>query len=256
MKPLISCFGPGIRTEYWMRLYNSIASNGIPFELVMVGNRNPDFELPNNFRHIYSEVKPSQCAEIGFRNTTGELVMPVADDEVFSEGAVQSAYILYRRLDNPQALVSYRFVLQGKDISNGFLPANRYHVWNPDSPLAPICPLMSRELWQRIGGIDKRFIALYWDLDLAMRIYEIGGIGILSPDAKVEELGRCILGGEHNLYDKYGPCHDRVILDSFWTIPGQYGLFSQIVSHRLTPIESFEDKDLLTITQGSKGEWI
>lgn len=60
----ISLFGPSIRPELWMRLYRSLSSNAVPFEIIFVGNRLPDFSLPNNIHFIYSEVKPAQCAEI------------------------------------------------------------------------------------------------------------------------------------------------------------------------------------------------
>ncbi len=249
----ISCFGPGVRTENWMRLYNSLATSKVDFDLTIISPRDPPCELPSNFKVIKTNVKPAQCAEIGFRFTQGEFVMPVADDEIFSNEALDQLLELWKPLKNERALVSCRYKLLGQDISEGTLGANKYYVWQPQSPLAPICPLMKRETWQSIGGIDKRFIALYWDLDLAMRIYESGGIGVLHPTVTVEEYGECVGGGSHKLYDRYGPVYDRRMLDSFWTIPpnGQ----GVIQSKRLASVDSFEDKDILLSSQGPKGEW-
>ncbi|MFW9991918.1 MAG: hypothetical protein ACFFD4_07640 [Candidatus Odinarchaeota archaeon] len=258
---MISCFGPGIRTDYYMRLYESINQSGIPFELIIVGHEPPQYSTPDNFKYIYTTVKPSQCVEIGFRESKYDLVMPVADDEVFHGESVKNIYLKYVKMNNPRALVSYRYVLQGKDISSGLLPANRYYVWEPTSPLAPLCPIMSKKTWQAVGGVDRRFIALYWDLDLAMRVFEYAGLPAvethawLADDAFCEEVGQSADGGEHSLYEKYGPSHDRIILDSLWTTPGHRGLFSNIHMKRLAPVEPFEDKDLLTVTQGPRGRW-
>ncbi len=249
-KPTISLFGPGIRTDRWMGLYESIATSKVDFDLTMIGHVKPQFTLPDNFHYIYSLVKPAQCAEIGFRYSSGDLVLPVADDEILSNGALDSVYKTYMELNNPLAMVSFRFVLQGEDLTSHTFSANRYDVKDPDSPIVPLCPLMSRDLWKKIGGIDRRFIALYWDLDLAMRVHEIGGTVVISQDASIEEVGKCVLGGEHKLYDIYGPPYDRHILDSFWKIVGARQ------AKRLAPVEPFEDRDLLTISQGPKGEWI
>ncbi len=248
--PVISFFGPGIRTENWLRFYKSIADScPVPFDLTIIGNREPTFDLPENLHHIQSWVKPAQCAEIGFRSSKGELVCPVADDEIFAKDSIESVYKLYKSLNNKKTFISFRYVLKGQDLASDVFSANRFNVRDPNSSLAPLCPFMSRDLWKETGGIDRRFIALYWDLDLSKRLEELGGQGILSPDACVEETGNSPFGGSHKLYDRYGPPYDRRVLDSFWMLNGQEQ------KKRLAPVEPFEDKDILIISQGPKGEW-
>lgn len=251
--PTISFFGPGIRPNRWMGLYDSIAQSGIDFDLTIIGPNEPGFTLPDNFKYIKSNVKPVQCMEAAFRLSKGDLIIPIADDEIFIDDAIAQVYNQYIEINDWKTIVSHRYVLNGEDISEGALPAMRYYVWEPTSPLAPIAPIMSRRLWKELGGIDKRFCALYWDLDVWMRVYEYGGTGILHKTAKVEEVGISVGGGEHNLYNKYGPTYDRRILDSLWTLP-PIGT-GQIQKNRMSPLQPFEDKDILTVTQGVKGEW-
>jgi hypothetical protein len=52
----------------------------------------------------------------------------------------------------------------------------------------PLAGLMKREMWKKLGGIDKNFIAVFWEVDLAMRMYEIGGRVVLSKNVWAEEL--------------------------------------------------------------------
>ncbi len=249
----LSCFGPGIRPERWMGLYESIAQSNIDFDLTIVGPNEPDYKMPDNMFHIKTDVKPVQCMEIAFRCSKGELIIPIADDEIFIDDAIAQVYQQYTEVDDWKTIISHRYVLNGVDISEGALPAMRYYVWQPTSPLAPIAPIMSRRLWAELGGIDNRFVALYWDLDMWMRVYEFGGTGILHKTAQVEEVGNSVGGGEHRLYDRYGPAYDRRILDSLWTLP-PIGT-GQILNKRMSPLQPFDDKDIMTVTQGVKGEW-
>ncbi len=250
----ISCFGPGIRPDRWIGLYNSLNTSKVDFDLTILGPNEPDFKLPDNLHYIKTNVKPAQCAEIGFRSTQSEFAMPVADDEIFSDGALDTLLSEFNSLGNDKSLVSCRFKLQGKDISEGALGANKFYVWDQSSPLAETCPLMKRESWKAVGGVDRRFIGLYWDLDLFLRVkVRAQHPGLLSRSVTVEEVGNAYGGGEHSLYMKYGPPYDRRMLDSFWTVPPTGT--GAIQKHRLSPVESYEDKDILTITQGPKGEW-
>ena len=63
-----------------------------PFEVVFCGPNIPNFELPRNFKFIYSTVKPAQCLEIALRQFLGEYVIHINDDFLFSEKALDILY--------------------------------------------------------------------------------------------------------------------------------------------------------------------
>jgi hypothetical protein len=115
-KIAISLFGPAIHPELWMRFYNSLSSSKVPFEIIFVGNNPPKFQLPENCHFIYSETKPVQCVEIGSRYTTGELIMPFADDIVFSEHALDNLYKEFKELNDDKIILSSRYFLSGKEL--------------------------------------------------------------------------------------------------------------------------------------------
>ncbi len=234
----ISVFGSMVRPQHWMRLYNSLKTTSVSFELIAVGNKRPDFEMPINMRHIYTEVKPAQCAEIGVRVAKADLIMPIADDIILSSGALDKLYKQYKEVNNEKALISCGYIWRGIDCTGTYV--QRFDINDPDSPLAPLCFLISKDIWMELGGIDRRFISVCWDLDIAMRVYEIGGIGVLCMDAKAEEIE-----GDSVLYNKDGWGFDRPLLDSLWM---KDGILSK---QRLSPVEPFIDKDILIINQGS-----
>lgn len=51
------------------------------------------------------------------------------------------------------------------------------------------CFVMSRELWEQIGGFDEGFFLWYEDVDLAHRLRDLGRNGLIVGDAKVGHLG-------------------------------------------------------------------
>jgi hypothetical protein len=299
----ISLFGSAVHPELWMRMYNSLSSNAIPFEIIFVGNNRPKFKLPDNCHFIYSEVKPPQCFEIGIRYATNDLIMPFVDDLVFSEHALDNLYKEFKKLNDDKVILSCRYVLEGKDIAEEV-----GHYWADDfnSPTMPLAGLMKREMWKQIGGVDRRFTAMFWDLDLAMRVYEIGGRVVLSKNVFAEEmhpqkgfskfskkiprvlknilrlfpkfrrklitlfLTSEIKKKNSRLFIGFGLITDRSILEKFWVIKNgsqnnippdsihcistreDRGILSKI---RLLPVMPFEDKHILTVSQGPKGRW-
>ena len=226
MKPFISIFGSGIRTHMWEDLYRSLNKSSISFELILVGPNVPDFSLPKNFHYIYSNVKPAQCCEIAANYTTGDLIMNVADDLIFSDNALDEMFNLYEKNASEELIVSNRFTRDGKVYD---MEIHRFLSTVPESPLIPLCTLMSKIFWNRIGGIDKRFIAVFWAEDVAMRALEIGGKILFADKACVEEVfekrsflskvvKRITNTRQIGLYVEYGLSIDRPLLDSFWAV--------------------------------------
>lgn len=243
IKPDISLFGPSYRPENWMHLYRSIGNNNVKFEIVFVGPNEPDFELPNNIRFIKSYVKPLQCFEIAARNTTADLIMPTADDVEFkTERPLDRLYGIYKSHNNEKLIVSCRYILDGKDLSDEcryFLPSDK------NSPVLPISGLMSSKFYKETGGVDRNFIAIMGDLDVSMRMYANGGEVILS-DVCLEEVKRKSRGSI--LCIEYSK-RERKMLESLWVVNGKVQL------KRVRPIEPFSDFRILDESQGPRGRW-
>ncbi|MDE0758938.1 MAG: hypothetical protein OSB45_12325 [Pseudomonadales bacterium] len=240
MNPKISIFASAHRPQNWMDLYKSIGENDVEFELVFVGPNQPDYRLPNNFRFIRSLVKPTQCLEIALRNTTADLVMNFADDCMFKGSRpLDRLYETYKNYNNDKIILSCKYMLDGEDQSECA------YFDDMSSPVMPLCGLMSRNLLMSMGGIDKNFIAIMWDLDIAMRVHALGGDVILS-DVFLEEDKDKSAGSE--LCNEFWE-HDRGLLKSLWTKNGKVHFC------RTKPVESFDDLNILKASQGPRGRW-
>lgn len=240
MNPKISIFSSAHRPQNWMDLYKSIGENDVEFELIFVGPNKPDYRLPNNFRFIRSLVKPTQCLEIALRNTTADLVMNMADDCIFKGSRpLDRLYETYKNYNNNKIILSCKYMLNGEDLSESA------HFDGISSPVMPLCGLMSRNLLMSVGGLDKNFIAIMWDCDIAMRVHSLGGDVILS-DVFLEEDKDKNVGSE--LCNEFWE-HDRGLLESLWTKNGKIHLC------RTKPVESFDDLNILKASQGPRGRW-
>jgi len=247
MQPIISLYSSAIRTENWLQIYESTQSS-IPFEMVFVGPKEPTYTLPDNFRYIKSDVKPVQCYEIAARNTLGELILYMMDDCIFMTpdplGKLYEQYISY---NDEKLMLSCRFMTDGIDAS---YECHRFYISDPSSPTMPIGGLMSRNTYKELGGADKNFVAVYWDLDLALRLYTIGGRVLLSEDVYINE-ALALCRGVSTASEPYGG-YDRKLLQDLWVGPD--GLHVQF--NRTQPFEPFSDERILEESQGLKGRWV
>jgi len=287
---VISFCGTSIRPWLWKGLYETVSKNNVRFELILVGNRMPKFMLPDNLHFVYSEVKPAQCVEIACRYATGDIIFFISDDLEFRAGSIDNMYEMFRRINDDKAIVDCRFGRNGVEFTE-----DQYHYWPDqfDSPRFSVGGMVKAKTWHQLGGIDRRFTALFWDCDIVMRLYEIGGSLVHCEDAYVEELvsvgprytksvvyrgvrkvfrvARRLISRKMErdmdigLYQEYGLQIDRPLLDSFWVVKDgslestsmycsdkEKGVISK---NRLSEVIPFEDKHLLTVSQGPKGRW-
>jgi hypothetical protein len=233
-KPDISIYASAHRPHNWMDLYRSIGHNDVSFEIVFVGPNVPDFELPDNFKFIKSRTKPTQCVEIAVRNTSADLIMNIADDTEFrTEKPLDILYQAYKSFNNNKILLSCRYMYHGQDISDD------------SSQIMPLSALMSKKLYYDIGGIDRNFIAIMWDCDIAMRVYAMGGEVILS-NVYLDEIESKRHG---SILCREFWSHDRKLLERLWSINKKTHL------NRTKPVEPFSDLRILEESQGPRGRW-
>ena len=243
-RPVISLIASAARPENWMGLYESIGDNEVDFELVMVGPNPPKQDLPHNIIYVKSNVKPAQCAEIASRHANGQLLLMTADDMLFiTDRPLDKLYALYVENKHDDIIVSCRYTNTTDD-------AHRFFQGNPDSVFLPMYGLISAELWRKIGGIDRRFIAVSWDTDIAMRVLALGGRVVLSDvyiDSDMETSDSPRSRGSALARD-HKPT-DRALVDRLWSVDGKNHF------NRTLPVKPLSDVDILVKSQPPEGRW-
>ena len=244
-KPLVSIIATAYRADNWMSLYNSFGNPSlVDLEFVFVGPNKPNYELPENFRFIQSHVKPVQCIEIAARNAIGDFIMQVSDDCLFkTKHPIDELYKTFLRNKSGKIIVSCRYLMDGVLVA---LDSCTLIPGDPKAPLMPVAGLMKRSLYNQLGGIDKNFIAIMWDLDIAMRLYSIGGKVVMSKVPINEDRRAASLGG--SLCVDYFKI-DMVYLQSLWVKNGK------TVLERSSRFEPFDNINLLNFSQGPRGRW-
>jgi hypothetical protein len=279
-RPADSLSASALRPWLWERFLALLEGNNVSYEVIFVGDRPPSGSLPDNVTYIQSSVKPAQCSEIASRRARGETILHFSDDCVFSKKALD---VLYSRVMSEPTLtiVFPRYLLMKfcdeRATGKGFRvvheqmygPDDQKNFLNdPNCPLMAVCGCMRKSLWDWLGGIDARFVAALWDVDVAMRLYQLGGKVVIDDYAVLTEI--CFEAGADasRLFNEYGFTHDAKVLDSLWLRPtaeldlieeGQRWSVSHehgvLMRERLEPMVSFSEEALVEKTQGNKGRW-
>ncbi|MHA1469820.1 MAG: hypothetical protein ACTSSP_04585 [Candidatus Asgardarchaeia archaeon] len=278
----ISLFSSAVRPDMWKKIYKSFMKNKVSIELVFVGDKYPSYKLPLNFKFIYSEVKPSQCFEIAARNCSGKYVAMVSDDCYHEDGYYDSMLAFHKK--QVEKFSTDKIIVGGLHYFGRDTQRRTCRLWTgnaqPNQEL-PMDFFLTNELYKKMGGLDRNFISLVHHWDLMMRILEIGGKCVLSRDKFYEcpdknkdhtELssvtGRIDKKYFHELWwcywnkDKFikrigtKKYKNKVELkqsgDPFYV----YNRRGYIPTNRQKEFEPFDDKDILTISQGSVfGKW-
>lgn len=245
MQPIISLYGTSSRPQYWIQLYDNLRESNISFEVVFAGPNEADFTLPDNFKHIKTaDIKPAQCVEIAARNTSGILIMQIADDlKLVTPKALDILYKTYIDYKDENLIVSCRYMQDMVDLSQ---ECHYYYSNQPDTPMISVAGLMSNILYKTMGGMDRNFMAVCGDIDVILRVYEYGGSVVLSNVYINENLH---IDRANSLYAVYGGI-DRTFLNTLWEIN------RNDKPRRLLPFEPFSDISILEESQGPKGRWV
>jgi len=245
-KPTISVVSTAYRPNNWIALYNSLNTNRtVDVNFIFVGPNTPKFQLPKNFKFILSKVKPPQCLEIAYRNSSSDYTFNVADDCVFKENFVlDKLYKKYKSYNTDKIIVSPMYQMDMELLNPKGLVLD---FEDPSSPVMPVGSFMSRQLYHELGGIDKGFLAVFYDLDIALRVYSIGGKVVYSNEVTVIE-DRVIASAGGSLCIDYAKI-DRDYLNLIWkkNINGIY--------KRTNTVDSFLDKNITLYSQGPRGRW-
>lgn len=243
-EPKLSIIGSAVRVNRWLDMHAAISGDtSTPFEIVFVGSVKPDFDLPDNLRYIYSEVKPVQCMEIAARNARGKYLCDTADDLTFSNGFFDR---LVAEMDGVkgQDLILVPMIARrvNKRIRIKGLTINKK---DKHSPLVGMITFAKAETWHSLGGMDRNFITSWHNHDLKLRLMARGGklipvrntIAVEGVDGDCVPVLRYMTGKQ-----------DKEYLLSCWYNGKRFS------KTRLRDFEPFVDEDLLIVTQGKKDE--
>jgi len=232
-----SVIASAIHSDLYTQCYNSIsAGSNISFEVIFAGNVLPKEKMPINFKYIYTEVNPLQCVEIAARASSGEYLIDIADDLLFSEGFLDRTNHYLSKLYMDDMIVGGRYQTNGVFWDN-ILTFDKKGV---NSPVVPFLPALKRRVWEEVGGIDRRFSYALFDIDVLLRFYAKGYSPFIAPDNWGNEIRNrsvksILCGGT----DRLG----RRLLNRFWV---ENGL---VIKNRKEAVESFDDKNILTVNQ-------
>lgn len=233
-KPLFSIIASSVRNSF-ETFYCNVRSNNIPFEIIWVGPNPPKEKLPSNFTHIQTDAKPAQCIEIAARRAKGDYIITGADDLIFSENYLDKMAFYIPKFDMDKFIFLNRF-----KIGRGIFEYCCF--WDqPRVPLTMAVFMVKREKWHELGGVDKRYDTIFWDVDLQLRCYEAGMNPFIVPECLATEWDTspktC---GSPRLTERDSAKTQQDFTSSLWI--KEDGSFSH---NRLSPVQSFSDIDIL-----------
>lgn len=248
--PIISLIGPAKRTKLWLAYYEMLKSNEVPFELIFVGPEKPTFSLPENFKYVYSDVKPQQCLEAASRLVKGEYIMPTVDDIVYSEHALDKLYAAMLGAKSDLAIGSLIYK-KHRDRER----ENRFIRDDQGSPLMPyLCGIYKKSVWRNLGGLDNRFVSSHGETDMTLRIIERGGFVIYADNVFLNE----IVKKNSSLWQTYGRKFDHPLMMRLWTRgwgAKKWGIYRKFSKTRRDEVRSYKNEGILTASQGFIGTW-
>jgi hypothetical protein len=266
-QPVVSVIVATKKPELWPDFCQNFSSNKIPFEIIFVGPNSPTFKLPENVIFIKTNVKPTQCVEVAFRQSEGEFIFQVVDDFVFTDGVIDILYENFLKANNDKNVFSPRH-----QKSSGTLKPDSRCLMAPkqlNSPLIALCGgFIKKETWNELGGLDSHFITSLSVRDLFLRGYGIGGKLIYCDNISGYELPKGKKQKKLNpikrlwsLTDKYDQPEflkawvrkiksgEECPSESIWCY---YNKSKKLIlsKKRLRSVIPFSDKNLLTVSQG------
>jgi hypothetical protein len=229
--PKISISVSTNKTLYWQRLCESLAQNSIDMEVMFIGPvpEPHKISLPIPVRFFTTDVNPALCWEIGARKATGELLCFLADDCIFSPECLDDAWKASRVMGEYDMVTAHYFERNVDKLPNMRMMSNQ------NMPLLPVCGFLFTASHHKIGGIDRRFQAVLWDVDLYQRFIWAGGKTILLENHVIHELG-----DESRMWQRNAP-HDMPILENIWSS------LTDPKTGRVVAVESYTDEEVAVV---------
>lgn len=131
-------------------------------------------KLPDNVRVIECYHTVPKCYAIGFRESKSDILHWASDDVEYAPHSIDAIYDFYSRTDDDKVAATFREFEKrtGEETTHTHTMMRTYKV---GSRLLAPWGIIKKSFYNRIGGIDRRFIGTEWENDLSLRIYEKDG---------------------------------------------------------------------------------
>lgn len=215
MSPKLSILVPGIRTERWNKLYNSISDAcqyPNTWEIIFIS----PYPLPESLRH-YDNVKhiqswraPLACQQQGLCEAQGEYISFAADDGEYLPKSLDIALDLLKNEDYKTVITAkYREGDENTDemVKDWYYTLNNHAGFNslfiPKDCYMFNCGVASRKILLELGGWDSSTFQVcpIGYNDMAIRLQKYGCKFILQK----EEMFKC--SHEPGMMGTHGPIH-------------------------------------------------
>ena len=253
MTPTVSFAGACNRPSFfeWHLASLDGACAGVEYECIYVGEAPFPAELKGRWprlRYYRAEgIKPAACAAWALSQAGGHLLYHAIDDYDWEPNTIRQMVDAYFAEMDPRLMPSPRYFVDEGGPEQDWTEFLRLDPNRPDLPYLPLDGLISREFYDELGGIDKRFSAVMQMVDVFARAVQAGGRTVF-PGGAVHERRTRYPSGYASICDRHYFQGDRPLLESLWWRPGE----RYENGPRLEPVQPYTAEDLAAI--GAKME--
>lgn len=200
----IAIYAAAIRHELWRDMYEDLKkTNECKVKIFYCGHKRPEASLPDDVVYLYSDMSPAACAEIAYRcamASNPDFVFNYWDDLYADPGMLDKLINAYHKF---QAEYPDKDVV----VAPGFRPnrkggtpainlqqmatsgSGKILCLGSDSGLGSNHMLVKKELAERVGGLDKRWVTGCpgWVEDLTLRLELLGVMFKACQEAQCAE---------------------------------------------------------------------
>lgn len=205
---MISIVVSSNRPMLWEKFEETFYSNFVN-QIIFVGPNKPKKKINNKSIFIKSFYKPVQCLAQGISVISNNYFFFAPDDISCSKNTIDK--FITQSIENlsKKIILVPNFYMGNKNFTNGlkFNENDYYHI--------PVFSLLTKKIYFEIGGFDKNFIAVLYDIDFYNRLFYIYGFeSKIINYFNISENSQSIFNG--NLSKDYW-IQDRALLNNLWS---------------------------------------
>lgn len=157
-------------------IINFTSKNNKVSEIIVIGPRikNDLIFINNTSIHKKNSFKvPSKCIDIAINSITNKYFCSIPDDITFD---VTNPFdqLFELKMKHKNKIFSTRYFINGENNTHELYLDNKFNLKDYYKNLIiPLCPIIDKDDFLKVKGIDHNIIHSYWDVDLILKILEV-----------------------------------------------------------------------------------